>query len=680
MLHNGGMLRFSRISIGACAAICSIFAASASAWTGPSASPPSGNVAAPINVSSTYQEKAGILGANGILDTGSITLFGSNRYLSFNSNADSSGYGLRDNSGTLEFKNSGGSWANLNTVIQNYLTLNNYQSGGGWTPPSGITIEGLAGRNYFRDTEGAANLRVGAAWGTPGIYAESGNVVVGAASGHIYLGQPGGPATMHLYGSTVYDTGNYLHLGAANVYSDGTFYSPTICLAGDCKSSWPGGSGFTGSGSTNYVPLWTGGTSLGNSPLSASGSNVSAAGDIYAAGRVDACAGGSCSHLRYAGSSNYLRGNTYFNGVLYDESNTGYYLNPDGTSITNDFRANIFYDNNNTGYYADPAATSNFNALYVGGQPVCQQNGTNCPAAGAPSWANITGKPGNLTYWDTWYGSSYLGSNGDLYMGWNGAWLSQRVNQTVTTNSQPQFGRVYDDDTNYYIDLNSVSYMNDIRPNIIYDRNNTGYFVNPDGHSNLERVDFSYGYDRNNTGYYIDLDNRTNLLNLTANGDIRSPIFYDQNDTSYYLDPSYVSYLNDIRPNIIYDRNNTGYRLDPDGTSMTNDFRANIFYDNNNTGYYLNPDSTSNLYTLYTNDTYIGARGLWASQLGRLGGQFWGSGQGDGASLCPSGSVAVGAYPTWQTEIICEYIDSDQECSNHYTVNGVNTLCQWINT
>ena len=38
-----------------------------------------------------------------------------------------------------------------------------------------------------------------------------------------------------------------------------------VCIGGDCRTSWPGGTGFTGSGSTNYVTKFTGATSLGNS-------------------------------------------------------------------------------------------------------------------------------------------------------------------------------------------------------------------------------------------------------------------------------------------------------------------------------------------------------------------------------------------------------------------------------
>ena len=159
---------------------------------------------------------------------------------------------------------------------------------------------------------------------------------------------------------------------------------------------------------------------------------------------------------------------------------------------------------------ADVGAGPSFGgSLTVGGQSVCLANGTNCPAGAAPAWAAITGKPfnwsgqggqptwlwgsndgtnyyvwnpsnfsvsyansagaipwsgvsgkpGNLAYWDTWYGSTYHASDGNIYLGWIGDWLSNRLNQAVTTNSTPQFSRVYDDNTAYYVDSNATSHM-----------------------------------------------------------------------------------------------------------------------------------------------------------------------------------------------------------------------------
>ena len=82
------------------------------------------------------------------------------------------------------------------------------------------------------------------------------------------------------------------------------------------------------------------------------------------AGTVSTNAG---SHLSYSGTTNYLRGNTYANGVYYDENNSAYYMNGDGTSIFNDLRSNILYDNNDTGYYVDPNSTTNINVLGLNG-------------------------------------------------------------------------------------------------------------------------------------------------------------------------------------------------------------------------------------------------------------------------------------------------------------------------
>lgn len=51
----------------------------------------------------------------------------------------------------------------------------------------GATIQGFNGRNFFQDEEKAGALRVGAAWGVPGIYSQKGDVVVGSESKKIWL-------------------------------------------------------------------------------------------------------------------------------------------------------------------------------------------------------------------------------------------------------------------------------------------------------------------------------------------------------------------------------------------------------------------------------------------------------------------------------------------------------------
>jgi Chaperone of endosialidase len=266
-----------------------------------------------------------------------------------------------------------------------------------------------------------------------------------------------------------------------------------------------------------------------------------------------------------------------------------HYMGTDGAEY-----ATIFYDTNNTGYYVDPSGTTNINTLNVAGtincvQGTCPANGVvrltpnlhlNSGAANAVivNWDNgWTGggtwqfRVGNGAGSDAFYvmasgethaaGNVYAGSgyidtngslhtvqganfqyNGDTYMPWAGAWTSQwlnqsvtngsnptfgniylnymgdwlsnRLNQAVTTgsqpnfwnvyigylgwlsdnlnqsvavNSSPQFGRVYDDDRNYYIDLNTTSVVNQI--------NAYGYYHNSDRRLKKDIVTLDNGLD-----------------------------------------------------------------------------------------------------------------------------------------------------------------------------------------
>ncbi len=83
------------------------------AWTGPTSAPPNGNASAPINVGNTDQVKNGGLALNSLAVFGNQILSGASRYLNFGPTAGSSDYGLRDNAGTMEFKNSSGSWSGI---------------------------------------------------------------------------------------------------------------------------------------------------------------------------------------------------------------------------------------------------------------------------------------------------------------------------------------------------------------------------------------------------------------------------------------------------------------------------------------------------------------------------------------------------------------------------------------
>jgi len=78
------------------------------------------------------------------------------------------------------------------TASENVKTKNMSATGtaevtGNLTTDGMLTVKNgsrfTGGRHFFQDSENAGKLRVGAAWGIPGIYSESSNVVVGAAGG-----------------------------------------------------------------------------------------------------------------------------------------------------------------------------------------------------------------------------------------------------------------------------------------------------------------------------------------------------------------------------------------------------------------------------------------------------------------------------------------------------------------
>ena len=118
-----GMLRYSymrRILLTSLTALAFLAPIAVFAWTGPTATAPNGNVPAPINVGSSDQVKNAGLGVNYLAVFGNILLSGVGNYLNFGSTAGTSGYGIRDNAGVLEFKNSGGTWGSLQSIIYSF--------------------------------------------------------------------------------------------------------------------------------------------------------------------------------------------------------------------------------------------------------------------------------------------------------------------------------------------------------------------------------------------------------------------------------------------------------------------------------------------------------------------------------------------------------------------------------
>jgi hypothetical protein len=146
----------------------------AMAWSGPPASAPtcpggSLGCSAPVNVGTQAQVKNGDLGINFLTTFGDVRLVGgwaptpsTITYLNF-SNAQyptpptwgSLGYGIRDNNGTLEFKNSGGSWSSIQSTVNTLLGAT-----GQWST-SGSSIYYNGGNVGIGELSPATRLQVG---------------------------------------------------------------------------------------------------------------------------------------------------------------------------------------------------------------------------------------------------------------------------------------------------------------------------------------------------------------------------------------------------------------------------------------------------------------------------------------------------------------------------------------
>jgi hypothetical protein len=307
---------------------------------------------------------------------------------------------------------------------------------------------------------------------------------------------------------------------------------------------------------------------------------------------------------------------------------------------TGSYRAPIFYDQNDTSYYLDPNGTSNLLALSVGGGSSIQSNGDFVArrSSGSTGVYYFVNTGGTYLYWD---GSSYIfGATGPV---------------TVDTSFRaPIF---YDsNNTAYYFDGASTSNWNTSGQQGFHTFGNYGlgivgtysptryqlvwalgdaYKGNADGTSLSGAYGLWFSYPSAG-GPAANLS--THGLMLIQNGafqasldpsmraitDMRAPIFYDYNNTGYYLDPQGSSLVNQIYyaglynsadgnygvvgANGFFDTVNSGYAGDPlelcyvrgsevrIGTGGGNlPIKASVYYKGTNTAYYVDPEGTSNI-------------------------------------------------------------------------------------
>ena len=179
------------------------------------------------------------------------------------------------------------------------------------------------------------------------------------------------------------------------------------------------------------------------------------------------------------------------------------------------------------------------------------------------------------------------------------------------------WGSVFRDVNNsaYYLDMDSVSYLNDIRPNIMYDRNDTNYYVNPATGSRLKGSNGSLVIQGSWPQLRIAQDDGTPdaSINYDAGSGYRKwnvgpgagTSEGDEFGFAVYSSTRGTHYGTNLRINALTgrvqvgDRDNPAYNLDVVGTGYARgDFRAPVFYDSNDTAYFTNPNSSSRFHNV----------------------------------------------------------------------------------
>lgn len=120
------------------------------AWSGPPCGSPNDcNVAAPINVGGVDQVKSAALSVDGLAVFGNSLLQAAS-YLNWGATSGTNGYGIRDNAGALEFKNSGGTggdngWQTLQAIVSGLVG----GGAGSWT---------LSGNDLYNNNTGKVGI------------------------------------------------------------------------------------------------------------------------------------------------------------------------------------------------------------------------------------------------------------------------------------------------------------------------------------------------------------------------------------------------------------------------------------------------------------------------------------------------------------------------------------------
>jgi Chaperone of endosialidase len=235
---------------------------------------------------------------------------------------------------------------------------------------------------------------------------------IGFWNGNIYFatapsGTAGTAVAWNANPMTIMNTG-YIGIGKTPgsflLDVNGQVNATGYCINGaNCINTWPsGGGGMSGSGTTNYIPVFNGATSLTNSIIQQSGSSIgigkTPSYNLDVAGTV------------YASSYIYAAGTVYSNGTAVCQSN-GTNCPASSSQWTTQSGYGLYYTGGSVGIgVTSPGYTLQVGGtvyassyiyaagqVYSNGYAVCQSNGVNCPSSSS-QWTTQSG-----------YGIAYTG-------------------------------------------------------------------------------------------------------------------------------------------------------------------------------------------------------------------------------------------------------------------------------
>ena len=272
------------------------------------------------------------------------------------------------------------------------------------------------------------------------------------------------------------------------------------------------------------------------------------------------------------------------NGNLHADSKTGFhiylnyagngniYLNNGGgyTEGATSIRAPIFYDSNNTGYYVDPAGTTLLNVFTCAGG--ITTSGSLTVGNGATS--------SNIYMADSDEGTRILHCN------------SNRIGFLTQAGG---WGSWCEDDGSWRTDAAMYS-------PVYYDINNTGYYIDPASTSVLANLNMATGASSN---IFIGRNSTaTNYNSISLNGNSADASNMGITGGGVGDSTLYINSTGNITVRTSSFSNSFSFS---GGTfSAPGDVRAPIFYDSTNTAYYWNfaDGSTSNIYTFIVGLAY----------------------------------------------------------------------------